>query len=326
MPIIVTEDPLKRRMSNAPPWTAYKEFHISGPADERGALDESPYQINDHWSASTPSLKCVGPVIVEAKSPDGYWVIGCSFSQPPFGRFIDDPTADPLSRRPKVVVFRPFEISVPVDVDLDGRKIVNGAGDPFDPGTREIQAWELQILRNEPFFDLAKAQTFSHTDNSDTGLAIYGYPVPQYHCKCVTIYPAATDYDDTAEYLPIIYVFHILFRQSVLGPRPWQDNRLNMGTQGWWDDGGTKRLAKFSDGKGNTIDRPIPLDLTGKPYSSAYSFVKVGEHNAAPAANPEATGSGTAAAIPLLTSDALTGAIRITYRKVYSTSHAALNL
>jgi hypothetical protein len=282
--IVVTENFSGRKLSYCAPWRANRQVVVTGTYEPDVALNNCGFTINQSWSATFPSLKCSGPTITAQPGPQ-HFVIDVPFEQPPGGVF-PDPTLDPLNQ-PERISWQPCEISLPVDIDLSGRPIINAAGDPFSPPSRRVTFKRFRAIRNEPFYDVAKSNAFENTVNK-AAMTVLGYSVAAEHMRCCVITPGVQDYLPTAEYLPIVYEFEIVFGDA-LGKYPFQHRFFNQGIHGWANDtgnGNTPKLWQFSDGVNTLVGKEIPLDLDGKPYSSDFSYVRVSDRNFSPVPRP----------------------------------------
>jgi hypothetical protein len=328
MSITVTENWSGRTMSKAPPWRANRQFVVTEAATIEAAMAVLPVRRNDPWSSENPSLLANEPIHRESKGPF-HFVFDVPYDQPTFG-YNPNRAQDPLLWKPTYSMV-PITIAIPVDIDLGGRPIVNGSSDPFDPPTRDVTAYQLIIYRNEPFFDLDKAKAINNTVNK-SATTIQRYPIDAEHCKLNVYRINGAGFDEDAKWLPCAYEF-TLFLDDSLGKYPFQHPFFNQGTQGWYDDGGTKKLARFSDGNGNLIDKPVPLTVDGRSMGSNYSYIRVGASNAAQAVNPNAVDGGTnppttghAKSILVYKTEAVEGGVRLIYEKCRAIEFSVLGL
>jgi hypothetical protein len=310
MPLVVTENWSGRKLSLRPPWTASRTFVVTGTTDEGTALaavdatDSTVKipQLNDVHPYSS-RLLCTGPAVSERKGID-YWVIQADYAIPPAGGWSGTPD-DPLDQDP-VITWDPIEINEPVDTDLDNRPILNSAGVPFkSPPSRPITYLRFKIERNEPYFDISKFTTYANAVNS-AAITISGVSFAVQHLRCSLVMPSAPYSASIGSYVRMMYVFEAV-PYLLLGAYPFQHRMADIGDEGYYSDSGTKRLAKFSNGKGETIS-DVRLDGSGLPLTTAYaSVVKVGEGNASPVSPP--------VAVDTLATDTTSSAARWLYYK-----------
>lgn len=318
MAIIVTEDPLKVRASLRDPWRAYREFIVTGTSDTEAALEAvdgtsglAVPQADEEWVPGS-SLKCLGPEVVDRKGVD-YWRIGCEYIVPPGGSVTqNDP--DPLLRKPRVS-WGVLRQSQSVDVDLDGRPILDTAGNPFSGAVRDMGGYSFNVVRNEPFFDITKSHEYSLCV-CDRNVTVDRVTFKKYRLLLDYIIPVG-DYEFGARYVTMGYQFHYL-PSDVLGEHPWQHRFLNIGDEGWYQ-GTAKCKGKFTNEAGDVISG-VRLDLNGVPIAFSGTTVKVATH--APISNPVPqtltmrAGSSTVTATEELTSGATTIGYAIHFKKV----------
>jgi hypothetical protein len=98
-------------------------------------------------------------------SEDGrQWIVECNYSPPEYGA--PPPVENPLDEPPSVA-WDGAQWEEVIDVDEDGKPIVNTAGDPFLEGvTRDQTRSILRITRNEPSFSDDIAELYRDTLNS----------------------------------------------------------------------------------------------------------------------------------------------------------------
>jgi hypothetical protein len=228
-------------------------------------------------------------------SPEGgplSWKVTVSYAIPTLtggGGGSGDP--DPL-QRPIRISWGESEMTAPIDRDINNKPIVNSAGDPFDPPeSRTIKVKRLTIRRFEPFFDLAKAETYEDTINSNEFVAGSGpaavtfYP---YTVLCASII-ATGEYEPTSQFVEMAYSFDIIrgLYNNKIRLRPYSVYKTDQGTRGWYSDSGIK-LGELFYADGTKVTQDVPLN-NGVPIDTT---IKVTEQLKAPVAPPNAYFSG----------------------------------
>jgi hypothetical protein len=275
MAILVTENWQQARKSLREPWTAYREYTVTGADSEDAALTATGIPQRNHALSAGSRLRCEGPDIRERST--GRYVVGCNFVIPPTGAFqvtppdATDPLLDPL-----VYTCEEMELSEAVDRDLDGRPYLYSNGQPLGGGVQTISLLVYQFRKNYPFWNPQWHRDYANSTNSDP-VSLGGIWYPQQHLYVRSVKPVGEIRAD-ATYVPVVWTI-VEVPGGVLGSWPWQARFMDQGESGWWADGETKRLAKFSNGKGELLGEVVRLDGTGKPRDSS---VKVGETNATP--------------------------------------------
>lgn len=282
MAIEVTEDPLKNRLSLRPPWRAYREFIVTGTNDASAALAAvdgtsgvSIPQADDAYPAYS-HLRCVGPDVRERKGVE-FWCIGCDYEIPAAGNATIGGT-DPLLEKPWIE-WNAMTISEPTDIDIDGRPIMNAAGDTLS-ASRFIRGFSFTVTRNEPFFDILKSEEYSMMV-SDRDITIGGVIFPAETLALMSIAPTSR-YQFGARYVNIGYYFERLPR---INPYPFQHRFINAGDQGWYTSGSGPSKGRFTNADDQIVDS-IKLNLDGTPFVPTGEVIKVA--NNAAIANPTA--------------------------------------
>lgn len=286
MPVEVTEKGSGQRMSLRPPWTAQREFEVSGVTTAEEALaaidPRTGLAIPQRTVPYSPGslLQCEGPEVAGVTEGGTFWTIRCQYTLNAITNGDEHPLNQPTKFRWETV-----ETSEPVDRDLDGRPFMNAAGSLFQPASRPITYKRLYARRFEPAYDVAKAAAYENAVN-EKAFTLRGLPIKAQHMRCCAILPNQ-EYDENSPYIEIVYVLEIVL-DDALGDYPFQHVFLNAGTEGWWSDSGTTRAGKFTNGKGEEIGRPVRLAASGILHATESNTIKVGPNNASPAANPNA--------------------------------------
>src|SRR4051812_32722077 len=129
MAIVVTENWSGRRLSERPPWTASREFVVTGTTSIVDACAATGVPQNQDAHDTVPALQCEGPVVKESKGIDS-WVITCDSSYNP-----PEAVGDPLLA-PTTITWAECDASEPVDYDLDGLPIVSSNTEPAKGSSR----------------------------------------------------------------------------------------------------------------------------------------------------------------------------------------------
>lgn len=316
MPTKVTRDWTKARIADTDPQTASEVYHVSGSFSSDGdaltAVDSVTGEYVRQRGAGhdySAALVCKGPQILECKSPLAYYVIGCQYDET-----AESPgTSNPLAKTP-TWTWETVYVSEMTDRDARDVAITNTAMDPVQV-PRDIFYKRLHFQQVEAFYDIAKCEAFENRVNSHE-MIIAGQRVEAEHCRLVTALPVG-EQSGAQTFTRMSYIFEIVFGDQ-LGSYPFQHRFLNQGDYGWWNDGGTKRRSKFSDGKGNLVDGPIRLAWDGTPVSPLHSANRVGKDNAAAVAPAAASGE--------LTYETMTNAVWLYYSKCLTADLRLLGL
>lgn len=281
--IEVTETYDGKDFSLVSPWDAQRSFMVTGVDNQSDACTatdaDTGLRIPRVDEPLTPESRviCKGP---KARPLGPYvWIVTCPYAIPNDGTFNKSQT-DPLNE-PWEVEWKTQYLSLPVDLDLDGRPILNSAGDAFSPPTRRVAYKNLTIYRNELFFDESKSEMFENTTNKTAvPLGKRVSPVKPYYMICNSIQPAER-VKESATYVKMAYNFDII-RSDDLGKYPWQHAFLDAGNNGWVVKNGKTILGPFvtqPDGAGAAVyqfSQAVRLNGSGKPFVGLYDNVKVG--------------------------------------------------
>lgn len=165
----------------------------------------------------------------------------------------------------------------PVDADANKNPLVNSVGDRFTGLSEEFPTLHLTYTRKEATYDVQKALAYGNRTNSDS-FTIKGpngdmlVNPGQALCRSITAERYALD----ATFVPVSYNFE--FREDGFKRRI-----LDQGNYGIYDDNGTKRRDRFSNGKGKLEFEPVLLN-GGLPLKKGNVEFKVGEGNQTPVA------------------------------------------
>jgi len=258
-----------------------------------------------------PSAKQLGP--------KNWWEVGWNYIRPEAGSVTEEPD-DPLDDPPK---FRWAQgtFSIPTDIDADGYPVVNAVGLPFDGGfTSDIRFRILTVTKNQSAYNPALSINFENTfNNANFNIPGVGTIAPG-QMLCVSIEPTA-EYDETSEYVPVAYTFHIWRGWNLDSDGVWDSwkaRTLNVSRSGWWDDGGTPKLGNFVNLSGEPVTEPVLLNATGTPMLSGKYKVDAGSAGLkTPATGPVGTG-------PVF--ETTTNATFIKFRKARAADFAGLTL
>ena len=129
----------------------------------------------------------------------------------------DELIENPLQRAPKKT-WRSGSTDAYPQKDLDGKAIVNPAGEPFREGVAIPEPYGiLTITRNEAAFDDKKLIPFLKSTNL---FKFYGWATGLVKCESIT---ASTEYENGREFVSVTYEFHF----NIKG---WLVEKLNEGS------------------------------------------------------------------------------------------------
>lgn len=190
---------------------------------------------------------------------------------------------DPLDESP-TLHWQIGSTSEPIDSDIQGNPLINSVGDLFEGLTDEFTTLYLTYKRNESVYDIQKALYYGNKTNSDqfsitttNGQLLVN--VGQALCRSITAEEYATD----APHVPVSYNFE--FREDGFDRR-----FLDQGLNGLYNDSGTTRIERFSNGKGKLVVKPVQLN-GGLPIKQGDVSFKIGETNQTPIAGKLPTGA-----------------------------------
>jgi hypothetical protein len=192
-------------------------------------------------------------------------------------------TEDPFNKAP-VVHWQIGNTNEPVDSDVDGNPILNSVGDVVEGLTEEFPTLHVAHTRPVGSYDIQKALAYGNKTNSDS-FSIKGPNGPmsvnqgQALCRSITAEPYALD----AEY--VMETTLLEFREDGFKRR-----LLDQGYHGLYDDSGTTRIDRFSNGKGELWALPVRLN-GGKPIKQGSVDFKVGAANKTPIAGTTPKGA-----------------------------------
>lgn len=181
---------------------------------------------------------------IDCKHSDGkFWDVTISYATL-------DPqlcNENPLENVP-VVTTEFIQWDEPIDKDIDGKPILNSAGDPFDPGlTRERNRQIIRISRNEQEFDVGLL-ALQDTVNRDTFIGFRKETV-----KCSPIHRSR-------EFDPVVGVYWRVEYEFIFDPRGWKKEILDSGLRK--RDGSVVSQIEVD---GSPTTSPVPLDGAGQP-------------------------------------------------------------
>ena len=164
---------------------------------------------------------------------------------PPDGSFQeqhDDPTDEEAE-----ITWESFEIGEMVDIDLDGKPIVNVLGDPIGPCSRDITCKRLSIAWNDSSYNLPLYSAYENT----VCTAATALPSPNgtvtiaaHHLSCRTIQPAGP-FKASAEFVRMRATFEII-PYLALGKYPFQHRVFNRGDNAFFlDSTSTRGLGRI---------------------------------------------------------------------------------
>lgn len=164
----------------------------------------------------------------------------------------------------------------PTDADVDGNPLLNSAGEPFSGTVQtEIAAIYIDIIRNEPSYNLPQAIAYTNRVNADV-FTLAGYPINPGEAYCLGIQPEGDfKLDDT--YVPVVYSFEIRDRLTLQnGGREtaFIHRIMDKGRRGWANTpgggGDSVRLVEIAVDNGlgqdpSPVSSDVQLDGNGQP-------------------------------------------------------------
>jgi hypothetical protein len=210
-------------------WTAQRGFIVTGISNETEATiaSGSPYGTIPQVNEVHPRNRFlrVNKVTPQRISPVAcHVIIAYGVGQQPSQQ-------DPLADKPRIR-WQLGSTTEPIDRDVEGNPIVNSAGDAFDPPLNtEFTTLFLTYTRNEPYFDIQKALTYSNTVNSNSFTIRGAGIVAPGQIKCDSIQPAG-EYTDDADFVPIVYSFEIRRGNKQDSDGSWDGFKLRVLDQG----------------------------------------------------------------------------------------------
>lgn len=195
-----------------------------------------------------------------------YAVVTGTYKTGPFGgsETEDNPFAVPTRYR-----WRPVTQSEQRDTDIEGRPLLNSAGDPFStPVQGYINTYIVEAVRNEAAFNAPLAVQYQNTVNNDS-FQLAGSTIQAGEALCTGIFPASA-YTLGQEYVEVTYQFEIKERLTLFGGGRVTAHVyriMDQGRQGFVDAGGalSKVPIYYRNGDGD-INNPtlaptdVPLD------------------------------------------------------------------
>ena len=258
---------------NSTQWTAIRTFDVAGVTDAQAAAlaSGSPYgsipRIGEqHPRTSSMAVRSIDP------ERTGFSLFKVTAN---YGVGTFDNQEDPLLKKPHIKWGIGSE-SLPVDHDADGNPLLNSALDAFDPPlSTEFTTIFLSITRNEPYFDVQKALTYSNRININPfNIKGAGIVAPG-QILCRSIQPAG-EYIEGTRFVPIVYDFELR-------------SGLKLDSDGLWDgfkyrilDQGLRALYDLKKGPGRIYDpdqkdhskgapTPVTSDVRLDGYGGTYS-------------------------------------------------------
>lgn len=272
----VTENWSARTLSLRWPWTATREFVVTGAATETEALTAVDAlvpslaipQRNDGHPYNTDRLTCDGPAVKKWYGND-HWDVVCSYTADD-GDKSDGQQADPLQEPVKIKWSSVIEGRAS-DFDLGNRPILSSAGQNAGTMDLPIRFKRLTIVKNFPFYDIILSETYENAVNSQPVNFAGVVTAAAHHMVCEAIEPAI-EFTPNAAFVPVAFNFLMIFDNS-LGNYPFQHRMLDAGTEGWFASTGTnKSSAPFltRDKPNDPLSHEIRLDGTGIPLTAPY--------------------------------------------------------
>lgn len=290
MPALVTEnwDATKYKRNDS----AYKEYLVTGVANEHEAVQAVPYQ-KDSTHNFDSRLYAEEPEIVERPGPLTF-VVGVNFSIPSPA---SQPGISPVDTRPRIKWFPTVEAG-PTDIDAVGNAIRNAAGDlPSSLPIGFMAYGTLEFRRVESSYDPSFALGFMNTINADSFSMYIGQNqrrnVGNGQC-CLRFYGPEEEFiftDPNNTQTPFFWAKYIFeLRPYAPGTESisnqdyksaFQIHFTNAGKRGWYDDSGTVKQGPITE-SGIEVTEDVLLNDRGIPVDTTTYKVK----DKTPVANP----------------------------------------
>jgi len=208
-------------------------------------------RVRQPYSTLDPQLRCVS-VNPRALSPTLVEVT-CNYAT-------GDKSIDPLDEPPKRS-WGSIVSEQPIDHDINGKPLVNTAGEPFDPPiTIPVYDDVLRIVRNEATYDNFRMRRYRNSLNM--------YPFmgwPALTCKMVEI-SAEEIVEADWTYYQVTYEIHMRADEDENGNLvAWKRRVLNRGFRRFLrpEEEGYPGFIAIKDAEGEPVSEPVLLNLEG---------------------------------------------------------------
>ena len=258
---------------NSTQWTGVRAFDVAGAtsADAAAIANGSPYGAiprigQQHPRSSSMAVRNVDP----ERTGFNLYKVTVNYA---VGTF--DGQEDPLLQKPKLKWNIGSESSQ-VDHDADGNPIFNSAFDAFDPPpSAEFTTIFLTITRNEPYFDVTKAITYSNRINSAAFTIKGAGVVDAGQILCRSIQPTQ-EYIEGARFVPVAYDFELRSGGNKDTDGLWDGFKhriLDQGLRAYYDP--THKTRIYDPGQNTSAGKtPISSDVrlngSGAVYEPDY--------------------------------------------------------
>ncbi|SIO60126.1 hypothetical protein SAMN05444166_6276 [Singulisphaera sp. GP187] len=229
-------------------WYVQTDDARVGPGAILAALPVAIGQVYDTGYESDHGSFCQSLTVTERDEDGRGWEAVAEYGPYDASQF----AADPVDRQPQVS-WDEEQYQEAITEDVNGKPIVNSAGDPFDPPVMKDRSRPILVLiRNEPSYDPALAHSFQDKINSTP---FFGAD-PEY-VKVKKITPQRAFNPDIGWYWVVTYNF-------VFNDKPWKSRVPNLGFRRL-DPSNSQKKIEITDEYGQKISSPWPLSLTGQP-------------------------------------------------------------
>jgi hypothetical protein len=166
------------------------------------------------------------------------------------------PSDNPELRLPKID-FDSEDVRIPLRFEVkengkQGKAVVNGAGDPFDPlPERPVSVEVMTVERYEPGYRRGKYKKFAYAVNSVPYLG-----APKWAALC---YPVRSGTEQIGARLFWKIRYKIAFWPEDIDPGHWMAYLLNAGLRQKTVVGGVTKMPLCLDDRMNPVTRPVPL-------------------------------------------------------------------
>lgn len=186
----------------------------------------------------------------------------------------------PADQRPNSISIARKEITKPLEFDaVTGVRIANTLGDPFDPPvevSRSHQIITWKFFRKRKDLRWGERERY-HDSINDAVFTILKNEYPAHTLRCID-YSFTTTWETGDEGMALFFEFTVAAEYN---PDGWKVNVLNTGRRkmiggSLGDPGNPPQLVAITDGDGQPVADPVPLDQFGAPVipGGEYHYVE----------------------------------------------------
>lgn len=271
MPVEASEMWSPRGSTRGSSRTWKREFQVTGATNDlevyAAALTRTDYP---NPTGLVPVENEIHPLqsLLKVKSLSVKWPgfnlahLTVDYEIPPSGGDHDTDEDDPLDTATRWRWQR-SQITEQIDRDIDRNPFVNSVNEPFEQGypftiTQRI----IEAITYESFYDVAEAENFENTVNSETWTVTGVISVGAGKVRCNLIAPM-DEFTADAPYVRVL-------RQFEIRPDGWKTRHRDEGSMGRGADG---KFHPLVTSRNETPSRPALLDGHGSPLDLASYFL-----------------------------------------------------